>query len=205
MGISISTVSEDIALFGRTNRDTLDYVRDRNNRTMEQWTSRARERYEHTRDHVLKSVSMENFSRKLEAAARITRSKFRDDAIRRLSDIGDIQNAPSQMLKYLAANPMVRTRMRDNQCDGWSDRYKDDTLDRIGEDHYYYRRATNGLFRDDADGKLTATSYFERLDEGDRELTIDRQEDIMFGWEMLEECMKLGKDDPTSKWNAKLT
>lgn len=205
MAIRISEVSEDIALYGRMNSGTVDYVRSRVEQSMGSMNSRARERYERLRDDVLQTVSVSKMQRRLEAATRITRSKFRDDSIRRMNDIVDLQNPPDQMLNYLAANPTIRRRWQANQCDGWSGRYQDTHPDTIGEDHYWYRRATQGVYMPTEDGtRLEANVYFEKLLPNDVELDIDRQTDILESWQLLDAFVALGRDDPSSKWNASL-
>lgn len=205
MAIRYSNVSEDVAMYGRMNQNTVEYVRNRVEEGVRSFNSRARERYERMRDDVLDTVSVDRLSRRLEAAARITRSKFREDSIRPLVDMVDLQNPPSQMLHYMGANPTMRRRWQNNQCDGWSDRYTDTHPDTIGEDHYWYRRATQGLRVQSEDGDCLETHvYFERLVDGDEELDIDRQQDVLESWQMLEHFISIGRDDPTSKWNASL-
>lgn len=205
MAIVFSDVTEDVALYGRMHAGTVEYIRDRVQDGMKRFSSRARERYEHLRDDVLQTVSVGTLQRKIEATSRITRSKFRGDAIRRLNDIGDLQNPPDQMINYLAANPTVRRRYHANQCDGWSDRYVDDQPGAICEDHYWYRRSTQGIRLRNADtGRLEMNVYYERLKEGDCELEIERQIEIHEAWEMLNQFVELGRDDPTSKWNSQL-
>lgn len=205
MAIRYSSVTEDVALYGRMNQNTVDYVRNRVNEGVRNFSSRARERYERMRDDVLESVSIDRLSRRIEAATRITRSKFRDDSIRPLLDLVDLQNPPDQMMHYIGANPNMRRRWQNNQCDGWSDRYTDTHPNTIGEDHYWYRRATQGLYMPHEDGvHLEAHVYFERLLDGDEELNLERQQDIRESWQMLEHFIELGRDDPTSKWNASL-
>ncbi len=205
MAIRISEVSEDVALYGRMNSGTVEYIRSRVEQGMSQLSTRARQRYERMRDDVLQTVSVGQMHRRLEAATRITRSKFRDDSVRRMMDMADLQNPPDQMLNYLAANPVVRRRWQANQCDGWSGRYVDTHPDTIGEDHYWYRRVTQGVYMPTEDGtKLEANIYFEKLLPEDEELDIDRQNDVLESWQMLTDFINIGRDDPTSKWNASL-
>lgn len=205
MAIVISDVPEDIALYGRMHSGTVEYVRDKVQDGMKRFSSRARERYVNLRDDVLRNVSVSEMQRRLEAASRITRSKFREEAIRHLADIGDLQNPPQMMLQYLGANPTFRKRYHANQCDGWSGRYVDHQPGVVGEDHYWYRRATQGVRLRNADtGRLEMNVYRERLVEGDNELEIERQLDVLESWALLDEFISIGRDDPTSKWNSQL-
>lgn len=205
MAIVFSDVSEDVALYGRMHTGTVEYIRDKVQNGMKRFSSRALDRYETMRNDVLRNVSIGDMQRKLDAASRITRSKFRGDAIRRLGDIGDLQNPPDQMLNYLGANPNFRQRYHANQCDGWSSRYVDDQPGVVGEDHYWYRRSTQGIrLRNVETGRLEMNVYFERLKDGDSELEVERQLEVLEAWDLLNQFIEIGRDDPTSKWNSQL-
>ena len=46
--------------------------------------------------------------------------------------------------------------------------------------------------------------YFERLKDGDSELEVERQLEVLEAWDLLNQYIEIGRDDPTSKWNSQL-
>ncbi len=198
---------EDALLYARHDEQTLDYFRSTAKAARQNWSSRARERYEHVRSKVIKAVDIDDFNRRLRAIGRKTVSMFRRDSVRLLTDIADLQHPPGEMMKFLLANPVVREKIKRNQCHGWSDRRDSRISEQDGEGHgnYWYRRATNGVFRRNDNGSYTANIYLDRLTDPDDKLSFEEQVDILHSWELLEGYLNAGDEDPTSKYNSKLT
>lgn len=207
MTIRISSIPADLISrgHGRMNRDTMDFIRDRKRDKMRSWTSRARDKFERVRDDILGLPGMEAMARRISSVAGIIKSRVTAATWAAIRKLNELQNAPDQMLDYLGANTTFRRKYRRNECDGWSGRYKDDQPDLDGEDNYYYRRVTDGICLKTEDGRMETNVYFDVLKDGDRHLDIDEQEDCRRLWEMMEYYFSLGKEDPTSKWNARLT
>lgn len=195
---------EDVLLYGRHDRGTLDYFRERASEEKSRWNSGARERYEHVREKVITGINIDDFNRRLRAVGRKIQSTFRKDVVRQLLDIADLQHPPGEMVKYIRANPKVRERMRRNECDGWSSHHVQDKDEGIGDSSYWYRRATNGVYRPVGDGCFEAKIFFDTLVNKDDSLRPDEQFDIMHTWDLLDGYFNAGDEDPTSKFNAKL-
>jgi hypothetical protein len=144
-------------------------------------------------------------ARMLRAAGRGIRSMWQLDEIRAVQTIGDFQHAPPMMQRWIMADPMLRAMYIDQRIDGYSETYVDVDPGKVGEAHYDYRRATDGLIFDNPDDDgWTATTYFEELLPDDVELTLEEQVDIQNTWAWMREVIKQGKEDPTSRFNADL-
>lgn len=195
---------EDVLLYGRHDRSTLEYFRERADEEKSRWNSRARERYDHVRKNVIAGIDIDDFNRRLRAVGRKIQSSFRRDVVRQLLDIADLQHPPGEMIKFLRANPKVRARMRRNECDGWSGHRVLDHDEELGDRSYWYRRATNGVYRPNGDGSFTANIYLDPLATPNDQLHPDEQFDIMHSWDLIDGYFNAGGEDPTSKFNSKL-
>lgn len=146
--------------------------------------------------------------RRVSAAVRKVSHVFQSNTIRHIHDIGGLQQAPVIMQRYIMAEPTVRNMYLEQRCDGYSGTYVNMHGNAVGEDHYDYRRVMNGIVADhieeDGETNWKCTLYYEELIEGDRELTIEEQDDVINTWDAIKYAMKLGEDDPTSADNLTL-
>ena len=149
-------------------------------------------------------VSGSEAARMARAAARTVRSIWQKDDIQELVDIGRLQHAPLKMQRWIMAEPTIRALYHQQRCDGYSDTYVDVAPGEIGDDHYDYRRATNGMVQEREDGSWFANCYYDELLPEDRELAIDEQVDIQTTWAAVVAAIRKGKEDPTSRYNADL-
>lgn len=161
----------------------------------EEFMSRARDAYERFNG----SEAM----RMARAAARQIKSQWDRNIIRPLTTIGDVQQAPMKMQRYLMAEPTVRRAYHRQQCDGYSETYVDAAPGFVGPEHYEYRRVMDGVVVESDDGWYF-DQYFDELEEGDKDFLFEEQFDILRSWNTLASAMMAGKDDPTSRWNAEL-
>lgn len=195
----------DASLYGEPDDDVIDYIERDTRRMRSRFSSRGLDYLKRSTESMRNRVSIADISRAVRSLGRKVVSVFRQNEFRDLHDIIDMQYPPTQMLEYIMANPTVRQRYQDNRCDGFSGKYVDDQPDAIGEDHYWYRRATNGLFlKDESDGRLKATSHFEKLRHEDHALSPKEQYQAMGAWAMYEDALLANDDDPTSPHGGKL-
>lgn len=138
------------------------------------------------------------------AAVRKLGAVFQSNSIRELREIGEIQNAPIAMQRYIMAQPKVRERFHRQRCDGYSDTYVDVFPNDIGEQHYDYRRVMDGVLQYDKEGKAYIVHYIENNQEGEQNLTLTEQVDILNTWDLVASLMEYGERDPTSVYNSKL-
>lgn len=151
----------------------------------------------------------ENAMRYLRAIGRAANAVWQSDAIRPLSAIGELQWAPPTMQRWIMAEPGTRKMYHEQRLDGFSHHYRDMDPSSVGQAHYDYRRATQGLVQfDETDEPDTpewsATTYFDDLEEGDTELTLAEQVIIQNTWDWLRYHRKYGKEDPTDRFNASI-
>lgn len=135
--------------------------------------------------------------------ARKVRGLWDLDEIRSLITIEELQSASLASQRYMMACPEVRTLYHGQQCNGFHGSYVDMEPGFVGEQHYDYRRAMQGLVVETTDS-WQATTYFDDLFEGDRELLLDEQIDIQEMWASARYFIRQGKFDPTSPTNDPL-
>lgn len=150
------------------------------------------------------SFSNSDSLRLARAARRAVNSIWDDDSIRQLVDIGQMQWSGPTMQRWIMASPFVRERYHNQTLEGYDGSYVDNAENDIGEDHYDYRRVTNGILMETETGDYEATTYFEDIYNGDRELEFDEQVDILMTWHNVKQKILEGKEDPTSRFNASL-
>lgn len=139
------------------------------------------------------------------AAIRAAKSIFKPNIVSSIFDIGGLQQAQPVMQRWIMANPTVRQLYHDQGCDGYADTYIDYHPKKIGNDHYDYRRATNGMVQiDEQKDEWFVNLHIDDLYDGDRELSHDEKVDIFNTWEIIEMFVKAGKEDPTSASNSNL-
>ena len=194
----------DAELYGRKHHRTVEYL----TRDLGDFTSKlrdgARRFNEIIQREVYRPFDESRAARVLRAATRYTDNLWRPDQIRYLSSIGEFQHAPPSMISAIMAEPTLRRMYHQQQVDGYSENYVDVQPGKVGEDHYDYRRVTNGVFMQDEDGEWSATTYYEDLLEGSGEFDFLEQVDILRTWEQMRIQLAKRKDDPTSRWNSSL-
>lgn len=127
------------------------------------------------------------------------------DGIVPLQNIDKFQQASPTMQRWVMASVDVRREYHAQRCDGYSGSYVDFEPGKIGEEHYDYRRATNGIYLDNKhDQGSTATTWMEDLYPGDNELSFADQMDIEETWHYAKMHILNRGDDPTSKENNSL-
>jgi hypothetical protein len=141
-------------------------------------------------------------------AARLARAVTRQvnymwqaDTIRPLYGIDELQQAPPTMRKWIMAEPTIRKMYHEQQCDGYSEQYIDTEPGMIGEDHYHYRRVTDGVVFEDGD-EMYSISYLDEEVPKEDDLLIEEQVEILQTWDSIRKAIEEGKEDPTSRWNA---
>lgn len=192
------------AIYGMPHPGTQAFLQQQFENTSVALTDAGKRFMDGARD-IYERVSGSQAMRALRASGRKIKSMWQSDTIRALVNIGELQHAPLSMQRYVMAQPDIRHLYHQQRCDGYSGTYVDMHPNDIGENHYDYRRVTNGLFIEQPDGELVAVTYFEDLYEGDRELLLEEQVDIFeLTWSAVRNAVRAGREDPTSKHNAEL-
>lgn len=129
------------------------------------------------------------------------------DVVRPIWELGQLQNAPQVMQRWIMAEPFVRQMYIEQRIDGYSGSYVDIRPGEVGADHYDYRRVMNGVMvvhDETAETDWTVTAYFDPVEPNDIELVPAQQHDIVSTWDVVRACIKHGVDDPTNQGGGKL-
>jgi hypothetical protein len=118
------------------------------------------------------------------------------------------QRATPLMQRFVMANPRLRPLYVQQRIDGYSESYNDLDPGQSGWQQYDYRRAVEGLLQFDEEDE-TGAWHMEQfcgdeLREGDRELILEEQRDIMRSWTNYDLLQALTKDDLTSSSGGQL-
>ena len=139
------------------------------------------------------------------AAIRKLGNVFQTNEITDIWDICVMQNAPPITQRFIMAEPTLRGLYHQQRVDGYSETYVDVQPGKIGNDHYDYRRATDGIvqeIQDDDEYEWKMTTWAEDIHDGDRELTLDEKHDVQMLWHRVKFFISRGKEDPTSAFGG---
>lgn len=154
-------------------------------------------------ENVYRRVDNSESMRLIRAALRGLETFMLPDRIQPLQRMAELQHAPLTMMPWVMANPMVRTMWQNNQVEGYNGKYVDLYGDVVGDHHREFRGAVNGLWRE-YNGEMRCDLYADIQCEPELQLTMREQVDINLTWIDLEAYLHDKKDDPTSRFNAKL-
>jgi hypothetical protein len=101
------------------------------------------------------------------------------------------------MQRWVMANPMVRELYHKQRCDGYSSTYTDVSPGDIKENHYDYRRTTDGVMLETTEGDYVTKWYIEELLPSDRHLTNSEKIDIINTWTVVNNALMMKELDPT--------
>lgn len=177
------------------------YLRDKYERTMEHLekvtTGTARDFLDRSK-RIFEEINSSAALRRTRAAIRAVTGVRRSDSIYRPVDLGEFQAVGLRMQRFLLADPVIRRKVIKQQIDGYSHSQPAPDPTAIGENDYDYRRVVNGVFMEqpsEGDEKnFVHTEYFEKLKEGDRELDVEEQFDIIDSWYMQRALQAAGAD-----------
>ena len=110
-----------------------------------------------------------------------------------LMTFDSLQTANLTMQRYIMANPVIREKYINQECDGYSNSYKNIFGKTMLKDNYDYRRVTNGIATDIDNGTGFEVNYYhEDLYPGDKELEFHEQVKILNSWDasnwLIENC-----------------
>lgn len=188
----------DIRL-GTTNKSLKTSISDKLSRRYSErgFSDTFRERVEKLSSSIKESSTYRNAI----AAFRKLRHSRKDNTVRRLSGIGELQQAPRVMERFLVANPVVRRAYNQRMVAGYEDGFS--KLDKwrgtaIKHTDKAYQMVMNG--RTDEEELLCHTYALTR----EEETTLSEAEciDITVSWKNQLKAMAETTDDITSRYNA---
>lgn len=207
--VSLDDIDDD--LFGEPHPNTLSYLRDR----VERHASRAMSIFDGFFDdarEVYERYNGESALRRIRSRVRKTADIYNYDVVRPLRTLEEIQRAKPLMQRYLMANILCRIAEENQQIDGYSDDYRNPFVGRKGFDDPDFMRVINGvIFLEDRPGIDTTDhenawhAHQDLFDHnGERDLDIIEQADILSTWDVMEMHMRAKKKDPTSVLNENM-
>lgn len=128
----------------------------------------------------------------------------RDDEFRYLYTIGEIQQAPPPMQRYLMAEPTYRTLYHDQRASGFEETYVDAYPGLVGLDHPHYREVINHVVMDDDEHDFRISHFLEGEQPGTLELVPDQKFQVLSAWDLIKYAVRTGGDDPMSATGGKL-
>lgn len=129
---------------------------------------------------------------------------FREDTIRELITITDLQQANPMMVRFNMSQEDLRKKYQAGLCYGYGSVYVDPSPGKIGYEDYNWRRVMNGVVQlepeteEAPDGNWKYEIIMEELMEGDRELELHEQTAILRTWDRIRRSMRSSLDDPSS-------
>jgi hypothetical protein len=182
---------------------TMQYIQNQIQNTSQTLTDASRSFYNRATE-LYDQFHGSQAMRQARAAIRRAGSVFQEDRIRPLYEIGEIQNAPQSMIRFIMAEPTVRQMYHEQRCEGYGDKYIDMHPGTIGENHYDWRRVMDGVVVDVDEGDWKASFYLDDLIDGDRHLLHEEKLDVLTTWDFVKAMMEEGKSDPTSPFDSNL-
>lgn len=164
-----------------------------------EFIARAKETYERYHDGTM--------VRKARQLLRTIKNIAKPNTVQYLETKEDIQQAPPAMQRYIMACPEIRTLYQKQRIDGYSESYYDAYPDKIGFDHYDYRRARNGMLefiKDEETGEenFQFRVFIDELLDGDRELELDEKLDIEYTCDNTLSLISKGIDATDSSFSV---
>jgi hypothetical protein len=140
--------------------------------------------------------------RSAKAAIMSAKNIFHPNVIYHLDNLEQLMSARVGNQRFIMAYPELREIYHEQKCDGYSDTYVDMEPNKIGKDHYDFRRVMTGVVVDTEDGWVVNT-YYEDLIEGDKELDVNEKVNILLTWDSVYHAI-MNKDDPTNVYGGKI-
>lgn len=192
----------DMFAYGRPHPGTVAFLSHQAEAASSALTNAGRAFFEGVKA-VFKKVDYAAAAQLARVVGRRIRNMWTPDQIRVMKTIGEFQNSPLKIQRYLMAEPTTRALYNNQGCDGFSNSYVDMDPGTIRDSHYDYRRVMDGIVVVKDEG-WEATTYGDVLRTGDDHLTLDEQVDILGCWEHLRAFVKARKEDPTDPRNGML-
>lgn len=121
-----------------------------------------------------------------------------------LGTLPQLQLADVHMQRWLMANPEARMLFIKQAIDGYTDSYVDMQPGVLGQEHYDYRRVTDGVYMEVPDSdEMVAVSYFEDLHDEDQDrLDFTEQMQILNTWDIMNRILRETDFDPTNPYGG---
>lgn len=192
--------------FSQASSETMAYIEN----SMSNFMANASRVSADIRDKVFgeyEKFKQQEFGRAAVALRHKVSNFLKGDTIRILPTVGDIQQAPDRMIRFIMADTTLREMYHAGRIEGYGDRYTDVYPTLNGEHSYDYRRIMDGavVTETNEDGVLTGkyTNYYEELVPEDFILNSLDRATIQVVQELARNSLSNDDNrDPTSEWNG---
>lgn len=200
--ISGDSLEFNALIYPTQHPNTLQYISNSLSQLPNILTDQSRDLYQLAQQRYNQYYGSEARQRAFHALSMLNNG-YQENTIYPVKTIEQSQAATLTMQRWIMSEPNIRTLYHNQQCDGYSDTYVDVEPNKVGEDHYDYRRAMSGIVRYDSDN-IVADFYIDELRDGDRELDPYEQFMIQRTWETIKIAVSQMNDDPTNPFGGKL-
>lgn len=157
-------------------------------------------------DNFSRSLDIDLLARRSISLGRTMRGAFRDDYIYDMFEVEDFQQATDRMASYLLADPTINRWGRQHRMECWGRNSEDFGYTGEDEDDYrdspYYRAYTQGMMRENREGKMVTTSYLGQTEDDMDMLSYDEKFAIIKNQALCRALLsESGNEDPTSPGN----
>lgn len=145
-------------------------------------------------------VDYNQIAMKLAQTARVEDSLWTLNIIQPLTTVADFQQAPTIMIPWIMADPLLGRMYESNLCEGYGEEYKPLNGHTTGFFNPYYRAATDGAWIEVDDGQaLQQTKHMEDFTGTEYQIDFAQQAAILQTWYNRREHGKAFKSDVTSR------
>jgi hypothetical protein len=199
-GYRMDTAAFDALAYGLPNVNTLQYLQQGIQQVQQYLTPVGQQLMSKVTEYY-EAANGSEAMRKARAAINKAQHLFQTDTIMYMNTIGMMQSAGHVMQRYLGANPLVQQMHEDQRLEGWQGMYEAPFPGQFREQNYNWRRVMNGVMQidEDPEGSFHFQTWDETLLAGDRELELYEQRDVLNSWDAIEQFIKQGLADPTSR------
>lgn len=149
---------------------------------------------------VFESVSVSKGLDSLRALGQKLNNVLNPNQVSILSTPMEMQLANAAMRRWVMACPEIRAAYSEGLIVGYDDLYENHHSEDAGNNHYDYRRVTNGIYMERPDG-YGRYQYWEDVPDEDV-LTFADQVDILVTWDNMKAHLFKGDVDPTSPYES---
>ena len=149
-------------------------------------------------DMTRKMFAKNNDEKALAAARSIAEAGkmlFDMNIIQLLMSIQDIQNAKPLMQRFIMAMPEMTQLHNDQKIESYFGSFVDQENGAVGENRLDYRKVMDGIVTINTEGYTSWTHYYDDpISDGDVELTVRNQFNILETWDSLAAAIAQGID-----------
>lgn len=196
----------DAVAYGQTHPNVKRFIEEQSSQVLDVVSEGARNFMDYV-DTLAKRVTQSEYGQAMQVLTSKKNDMWESDYIRELHDTVAMQQAQSQMRRWIMAETETRKLYHQQRLEGFEGLYEDNQPGKVGEDHIDYRLVMDGAVEynevQEGDTEITwsATTYFNNhYEEDDDEvpLSLYEQTCIRNTWARQKELLREHDADFTS-------